>query len=95
MLTSMRARHMCCLCSGHRPQSRGQPFFTWVLYSSGRVPGLLNLTEFTYIWTSELMMPSNQPWWGHRLRMKTLSSLMIIWASMTALHSGQILRVRS
>mgnify|MGYP003725997683 CR=1 FL=1 len=95
VLTSIRARHRCCLCSGQRPQSRGQPSFTSVLNSRGRVPGLLNLTESTYIWASELMMPSNQPWSGHRLRMKTLLSRMITWASMTNLHCGQMLLVSS
>ena len=86
---------MCCLCSGHRPQSRGQPSLTSVLNSKGNVPGLLNLTESTYIWASELMIPSNHPWLGHRLRMYTLLSRMIIWASITVLHSGQMLLVSS
>ena len=86
---------MCCLCSGQRPQSKGQPSLTSVLNSRGMVPGLLNLMELTYISASELIMPSNQPWVGQRLRMYTLLSRMMIWASITVLHSGQILRVNS
>ena len=39
------------------------------------VPGLLNLTELTYISASELMIASNQPWVWHRFRMKTRLSL--------------------
>jgi len=95
VLTSIKARHMCCLCSGQRQQSKGQPSLTSVLNSKGMLPGLLNLTESTYIWASELMMPVKQPWVGHRLRIKTLFSLMLICASITVLHSRQMLRVSS
>ena len=48
VFTSIRARQVCCLCSGHRPQSSGQPSFTSVLYPRGAVPGLLYFCDDTY-----------------------------------------------
>jgi len=42
VLTSMIPRQACCLCSGHNPQSLGQPSLTSVWNVSGIVPGLLN-----------------------------------------------------
>ena len=49
VLTSMMPRQACCLCSGHSPQSEGQPSLTSVWVCSGRVPGLLNRWMSTYI----------------------------------------------
>ena len=53
VFTSMIPRQACCLCSGHRPQSSGQPSFTSVWVSRGIVPGLLNRSESKYISASE------------------------------------------
>src|SRR5207249_8348811 len=41
LFTSSTARQACCLCSGQRPQSSGQPSTASVWNSSGSVPGLL------------------------------------------------------
>ena len=41
VFTSMIPRQACCLWSGHRPQSSGQPCSVCVWVSSGSVPGLL------------------------------------------------------
>ena len=57
-LISIKANHLCCLCSGQSPQSNGRLSLTSVLNSNGRVPGLLNLIESTYISASELMIAS-------------------------------------
>ncbi len=38
VLTSMIPRQACCLCSGHSPQSLGQPSFTSVWRSAGSCP---------------------------------------------------------
>src|SRR6266511_2374000 len=60
VLTSMIPRHACCLCSGQRPQSSGQPSFTSVCVSSGIVPGLLNRSEWKYISASMTVLQTGQ-----------------------------------
>ena len=88
-------RHVCCLCSGQRPQSFGQPSTTSVLKPRGMVPGLLYRSESRYISASELISDSNKPWAGHLLRMMTRPSWIRICASTVSRHAGQILRVSS
>src|SRR5215510_15893196 len=65
-------RHACCLCSGHSPQSEGQPSRTSVWKVSGMVPGLLNRADARYACASPYTSASNQPCSRQRLRRYTL-----------------------
>ena len=95
LFTSMMPRQACCWWSGHSPQSCGQPRSRSVENSSGVVPGLLNFVELVYIPASPYTSASNNPCSEQRLRMYTLLLRIRICASMTARHTGQMLRVSS
>ncbi len=95
VFTSRMPRHACCLCSGHSPQSDGQPSTTSVWNASGIVPGLLNRADAKYAWASPYTNASNQPCSRHRLRRYTLPARMFTCASTTTLHTGQMLLVYS
>src|SRR5262249_3341306 len=88
-------RHACCLCSGHSPQSEGQPSRTSVWKVSGMVPGLLNRADARYACASPYTSASNQPCSRQRLRRYTLPLRMLTCASTTTLQTGQMLLVYS
>src|SRR6516165_2699446 len=88
--SSIMPRHACCLCSGHRPQSSGQPSTVSVWSVSGIVPGLLKRSESMYMPASPYSSASNVPCSRQRLRRYTLSSRTFTCPSTTTLQTGQI-----